>query len=103
MGAKKADLFAPVICKWCGGKPVDLVEKFYPKYANYSVTRRVEVLCRKCAEKFIETECASGHTRISLTEKKLGEIRTFFESLTPGEIRYNLLEGLYKLISPSRS
>ncbi|MBI3016126.1 MAG: hypothetical protein HYY65_13935 [Candidatus Tectomicrobia bacterium] len=100
MGAKKGNLFAVVICKWCGGQPVDLVEKFYPKYPSYSITRRVEVLCRKCADKFIETECASGYTRISLTEKKLGEIRTFFDNLTPGEIHYNLLDALHKLISP---
>lgn len=100
MAAKKADIFQNVICKWCGNRPVELVEKLYPKYTGYSVTRRVEVLCRKCADKFIETECAAGSTRISMKGAKLGEIRSFFETLTPGEIHYNLLDPIYKLITP---
>lgn len=101
--AKKPDIFQNVICKWCGSRPVELVEKLYPKYPGYSITRRVEVLCRKCADKFVETECAGGSRRIPMKGDKLGEVRSFFESLAPGEIRYNLLEPIQKLIAPPTS
>lgn len=85
-------MFEGITCKWCGGQPVDLVEKFYPQYSDYVIMRRIELLCAGCAERFIKNECAAGCRRIPVRQDRVEELRRFFEGLSAEEARYNMVE-----------
>lgn len=84
-----------VICGWCGEeRGVELIEKLYQEPG---VTRRFEMLCPACAEKF-KQECGFGHTDIPLQEERRQQLTTLLDSLSDFELGNSRLGRLKEVV-----